>query len=58
MSLDFLYLDEPDMIKAGVMDMKRCVQSMDDMFQVMGHPHSEYSWNIYNNTGSYTSRLL
>ena len=23
MSLDFLYLDEPDMIKAGVMDMKR-----------------------------------
>ena len=36
MSLDFLYLDEPDMIKAGVMDMKRCVQSMDDMFQVMG----------------------
>ncbi|MBO5973479.1 MAG: ornithine cyclodeaminase [Clostridia bacterium] len=36
MSLDFLYLDEPDMIKAGVLDMKKCVQSMDDMFQVMG----------------------
>ena len=36
MSLDFLYLDEPAMIEAGVMDMKRCVQAMDDMFQVMG----------------------
>lgn len=36
MSLDFLYLSEPDMLKAGVLDMKRCVQSMDDMFQVMG----------------------
>ena len=36
MSLKFLYLNEPDMIKAGVMDMKKCVQSMDDMFQVMG----------------------
>ncbi len=36
MSLDFLYLSEPDMLKAGVMDMKKCVQSMDDMFHVMG----------------------
>lgn len=36
MSLKFLYLNEPDMIKAGVLDMKKCVQSMDDMFQVMG----------------------
>ncbi len=36
MSLKFLYLNEADMIKAGVLDMKRCVQSMDDMFKVMG----------------------
>lgn len=36
MSLEFLYLNEPDMIKAGVLDMKKCVQSIDDMFQVMG----------------------
>jgi ornithine cyclodeaminase len=36
MSLDFLFLSEPDMLKAGVLDMKRCVQSMDDMFHVMG----------------------
>lgn len=36
MSLKFLYLDEPDMIKAGVLDMKKCVQSIDDMFCTMG----------------------
>ena len=36
MSLDFLYLDEPSMLKAGVLDMKRCVQSIDDMFRTMG----------------------
>ncbi len=36
MSLDFLFLSEPDMLKAGVLDMKRCVRSMDDMFHVMG----------------------
>lgn len=36
MSLDFLYLSEPDMLKAGVMDMKKCVQSMDDLFHLMG----------------------
>lgn len=36
MSLDFLYLNEADMIQAGVLDMKRCVQSMDDVFRLMG----------------------
>ena len=36
MSLDFLYLDEPSMIKAGVLDMGRCVRSIDDMFRTMG----------------------
>lgn len=36
MSLDFLYLSEPDMLKAGVLDMKRCVRAIDDMFRTMG----------------------
>jgi len=36
MSLDFLYLNEADMIQAGVLDMKKCVQSMDDLFHLMG----------------------
>ena len=30
--IDFLYLSEPDMIKAGVKDMKQCVETMEDMF--------------------------
>ena len=29
--IDFLYLSEPDMIKAGVKDMKQCVETMEDM---------------------------
>ena len=36
MGLEFLYLNEPDMIRAGVLDMKKCVQSMDDLFHLMG----------------------
>lgn len=32
----FLYLSEPDMIKAGVLDGKQCVQAIDDMFKVVG----------------------
>ncbi|MEA4849500.1 MAG: tyramine oxidase subunit B [Clostridiaceae bacterium] len=36
MSLEFLYLNEADMIQAGVLDIKRCVQSMDDLFRLMG----------------------
>lgn len=29
--IDFLYLSEPDMIKAGVKDMKSCVEVMEDL---------------------------
>ena len=29
--IDFLYLSEPDMIKAGVKDMAKCVEVMEDM---------------------------
>ena len=29
---DFLYLNEQEMIKAGVKDMKRCIAAMEDMF--------------------------
>ena len=29
--IDFLYLSEPDMIKAGVKDMGKCVEAMEDM---------------------------
>ena len=30
--IDFIYLSEPDMIKAGVMDMAECVNTMEQMF--------------------------
>jgi len=32
----FLYLSEPDMIKAGVLNAKRCVEVMDETFQLLG----------------------
>lgn len=34
-NVDFLYLNEEDMIKAGVKDMAGCVEAMDEMFRLM-----------------------
>lgn len=34
-NVDFLYLSEEDMIKAGVMDMAGCVDAMEEMFKLM-----------------------
>ena len=33
--IDFLYLNEQDMIKAGVKDMSGCVKAMEDMFTLL-----------------------
>lgn len=33
--VDFLYLNEEDMVKAGVKDMKACVEAMEEMFKLM-----------------------
>ncbi len=33
--IDFIYLSEPDMIKAGVTDMKSCVNAMEEMFTLL-----------------------
>ena len=33
--IDFLYLNEQDMIKAGVMDMTACISAMEDMFKLL-----------------------
>ena len=33
--VDFLYLSEPDMIKAGVKDMASCVETMEDMLVLL-----------------------
>ena len=34
--VEFLYLSEPEMIKAGVLNVKRCVEVMDETFQLLG----------------------
>lgn len=33
--IDFIYLSEQDMIKAGVMDMPKCVDTMEEMFGLL-----------------------
>lgn len=33
--IDFLYLSEPDMIKAGVKDMGACIESMENMLKLL-----------------------
>ena len=33
--IDFLYLNEDDMVAAGVKDMKGCVDAMEEMFRLM-----------------------
>lgn len=33
--IDFLYLSEPDMIRAGVADMAACVDTMEEMFELL-----------------------
>ncbi|MFD1768087.1 tyramine oxidase subunit B [Sphingorhabdus buctiana] len=35
--IDFLYLSEQDMIKAGVTDMAMCVDTMEEMFSLLWH---------------------
>lgn len=36
-NIDFLYLSEPDMIRAGVTDMPKCVDTMEEMFALLHH---------------------
>ncbi|MBU0555011.1 MAG: ornithine cyclodeaminase [Alphaproteobacteria bacterium] len=33
--IDFIYLSEPDMIRAGVTDMAQCVDAMEEMFRLL-----------------------
>jgi len=34
--VDFLYLSEPEMVKAGVTDMHRCIEVMTEVFDLLG----------------------
>ncbi|MFC6761771.1 hypothetical protein ACFQFQ_23490 [Sulfitobacter porphyrae] len=33
--IDFIYLSEPDMVRAGVTDMPACVDAMEEMFALL-----------------------
>ena len=33
--VDFIYLNEQEMIEAGVKDMKKCIDSIEDMFVLL-----------------------
>jgi ornithine cyclodeaminase/alanine dehydrogenase-like protein (mu-crystallin family) len=35
-ALEFLFLSEEDLIKAGVLDMDKCVETIDEMFRLLG----------------------
>ena len=35
-AIDFIYLSEPDMIEAGVTDMHECMNTMEEMFALLG----------------------
>lgn len=37
---EFLYLSEPDMIKAGVLDVKRCVDVAEETFALLSEGDS------------------
>ena len=39
--IDFLYLNEEEMVKAGVTDMHRCVEVMGEVFDLMGRGDPE-----------------
>lgn len=50
-AIKFLYLSEPDMIRAGVTDMDACVEAMEDLLltlhkgdYVMGGKKSQLPW--------------
>ena len=34
--VEMLFLSEPDMIEAGVLDIKKCVHVIDDMSKLIG----------------------
>jgi ornithine cyclodeaminase len=47
--VEFLYLSEPDMIQAGVLDIKKCVNTMDETFHLLGR--GDYIMGGHNSNG-------
>lgn len=40
--VDFIYLSEQDMIRAGVTDMRACVDTMEEMFGLLHQAITEW----------------
>jgi ornithine cyclodeaminase/alanine dehydrogenase-like protein (mu-crystallin family) len=53
--IDFLYLSEPDMIRAGVTDMANCVDTMEEMFALLYHGDYRMGGANSNSHGSEVS---
>ncbi len=49
--IDFLYLSEPDMIAAGVLDAKRCVEVCEETFSLLGKGDYLMGGANHNNHG-------
>ncbi|MDG4889911.1 MULTISPECIES: tyramine oxidase subunit B [unclassified Mesorhizobium] len=49
--IDFLYLSEPDMIEAGVLDAKRCVEVCEETFALLGKGDYLMGGANHNNHG-------
>ena len=50
--IDFIYLSEPDMIRAGVTDMAACVDTMEEMFALLYHGDYRMAGPSNNSHGS------
>ncbi len=50
--IDFIYLSEPDMIRAGVTDMAACVDTMEEMFALLYHGDYRMAGPNNNSHGS------
>ena len=50
--IDFIYLSEPDMVRAGVTDMPACVDTMEDMFGLLHQGDYRMAGSNNNSHGS------
>ena len=53
--IDFLYLDEKDMIAAGVQDMAKCVDTMNEVYRLMGEGDYVMGGGNHNSHGQMIS---
>lgn len=51
MALSFRYLSEPDMIKAGVKDMHKCIETCEETYKLLGEGDYLMGGNLHNSHG-------